>query len=91
MCMEKQIVLKALRTPYLCLLEIALEFASLSKVEKQCIYGVIVEGDTEEAFAEKIERSRDFVTRHKSSGIKRLQYAWAYMDDRLILDMCNYN
>lgn len=89
--LDRNTVLRALKTPYAPLLTLAFTYVSLSRNEMLCVKGCIVDGETEEAFAERIERSRDFVARHKASGIRRLQHAWARMDAQLLCDMCDYN
>lgn len=87
---DKQTALKALRTPYTALLELALSFVTLSESESLCLKGVVIDRKTEEAFAEQIERSRDFVKRHKLAAIDRVRAAWSEMDKQLISDMCDY-
>lgn len=88
---DRDVVLKALKTPYATLLSLAFTYVSLTKSEMLCIKGCIIEGETEEKFAETIERSRDFVSRKKASAIRKIQYAWARMDDQLLHDICDYN
>ena len=63
--LDKEIVIKALRTPYAPLRELALSYASLSRDEMCCLIGCIVDGKTNEEFAEEIERSPKFVSRHR--------------------------
>lgn len=88
--LDKEIVIKALRTPYAPLRELALSYASLSRDEMRCVIGCIVDGKTNEEFAEEIERSPKFVSRHRGEGLRRLQYAWARIDAQLLADMIDY-
>ena len=88
--LEKEIVIKALRTPYAPLCELALSLASLSRDELRCVIGCIVDGKTNEELAEEIERSPKFVSRHRGEGVRRLQYAWAKIDAGLLADMIDY-
>lgn len=88
--LDKEIVIKALRTPYAPLRELALSLASLSRDEMRCVIGCVVDGKTNEELAEEIERSPKFVSRHRGEGVKRLQYAWAKIDEQLLADMVDY-
>ena len=88
--LDKEIVIKALRTPYAPLRELALSYASLSRDEMRCLIGCIVDGKTNEEVAEEIERSPTFVSRHRGEGLRRLQYAWARIDAQLLTDMIDY-
>lgn len=88
--LDKEIVIKALRTPYAPLRELALSYASLSRDEMRCLIGCVVDRKTNEEFAEEIERSPKFVSRHRGEGLRRLQYAWARIDAQLLADMVDY-
>lgn len=88
--LDKNIVVKALRTPYAPLRELALSYVSLSRDEMRCVIGCIVDRKTNEELAEEIERSPKFVSRHRGEGLRRLQYAWAKIDAQLIADMVDY-
>lgn len=73
---DRETVIKALRTPYKRVLDFAMSYVSLSRKERECIYSVIVEGNTEEAAAEMMEVSRDFVAKHKTAGLNKIMRAW---------------
>ena len=88
--LDKDIVVKALRTPYAPLRTLALSYASMSRDEMRCVIGCIVDGKTNEELAEEIERSPKFVSRHRGEGLRRLQYAWAKIDAQLLADMVDY-
>ena len=88
--LDREIVIKALRTPYAPLRELALSYASLSRDEMRCVIGCVVEGKTNEQLAEEIDRSPKFVSRHRGEGLRRLQYAWARIDAQLLADMIDY-
>lgn len=88
--LDKDTVIKALRTPYAPLRELALAYVSLSQDEMRCVIGCIVDGKTNEVLAEELERSPKFVSRHRGEGLRRLQYAWAKLDKQLLADMIDY-
>ncbi len=88
--LDKDTVIKALRTPYAPLRELALAYVSLSQNEMRCVIGCIVDGKTNEVLAEELERSPKFVSRHRGEGLRRLQYAWAKLDKQLLADMIDY-
>lgn len=88
--LDKDVVIKALRTPYAPLRELALSYASMSRDEMRCLIGCVVDRKTNEEFAEEIERSPKFVSRHRGEGLRRLQYAWARIDAQLLADMVDY-
>lgn len=89
--LDKDVVIKALRTPYAPLRELALSYASLSRDEMRCVIGCVVEGYTNEEYAEMIDRSPKFVSRHRNAAIKRLQYAWVMLDKQLLMDLTDYD
>lgn len=77
---DKQIVLKALRTPYKRVLDFAMTYVSMSKKERECVFNVIVDGETEETAAEMMGVSRDFVAKHKASGLEKIAKAWEHCE-----------
>ena len=87
---DKEIVVKALRTPYAPLRVLAMSYVSLSRDEMRCVIGCIVDGKTNEELAEELERSPKFVSRHRGEGLRRLQYAWTKLDPKLLADMVDY-
>lgn len=88
--LEKDVVLRALRTPYAPLRDRALSCVSLSHDELRCVIGCVVDGYTNEELAEKIERSPKFVSRHRTEGMHRIATAWAMIDADLIAEMTDY-
>lgn len=74
--LDKKTTLKALKTPYRRVLDFAMTYVSLSKKERECVFCVIVEGNTEEAVAEMLDVSRDYVARHKATGLAKIMRAW---------------
>jgi DNA-binding CsgD family transcriptional regulator len=78
--MEKDTVIKALRTPYRRPLEFALTYASLSEREETCLRATLIEHRTEEAAAEHLGYSRDYVTKHKKHALEKLCRAWDYCE-----------
>lgn len=80
MTMDKETVIRALRTPYRRPLEFALTYASLTDKESICLRATLIEGRTEEAAAEALEFSRDFVTKHKRRALDKLCRAWDYCE-----------
>ena len=77
---DKTTVIKALRTPYKRVLDFAMTYVSLSKKERDCVFCVIVEGNTEEAAAEMMDVSRDFVAKHKAAGLAKIMRAWEHCE-----------
>ena len=69
-------VVHALRTPYKKPLELAFEYVSLTRSERRIIDAVYIGGLTEEAAAEEMEVSRDFVAKHKRRALEKLAQAW---------------
>lgn len=88
--LDTDTVVRALRTPYTPLRELALACVSLSRYEYRCVYGCVIEGYTNEELAELIDRSPKFVSRHKNDALRRLSSAWARMDKQLLADMLDY-
>ena len=41
---------------------------------------MIVEGNTEEAAAEMMDVSRDFVAKHKAAGLAKIMRAWQHCE-----------
>lgn len=78
--MEKETVLRALRTPYHRPLDFALTYASLTDKEEKCLRATLIEGRTEEEAAEMLDYSRDFVTKHKKRAVEKLCRAWDYCE-----------
>lgn len=74
--MDKKTVLKALRSPYKPVLDYALTYVALSDKERLCVSECVIKDNTEEETAYKIQRSRDFVAKHKKKGIDRICKAW---------------
>lgn len=77
---DKQTVIKALKTPYKRVLDFAMTYVSLTKKEHDCVFCVIVEGNTEEAAAEIMDVSRDFVAKHKAAGLAKIMRAWEHCE-----------
>ncbi len=77
---DKQTVIKALKTPYKRVLDFAMTYVSLSRKEHDCVFCVIVEGNTEEAAAEIMDVSRDFVAKHKAAGLAKIMRAWEHCE-----------
>lgn len=86
--LSKENVIRALRTPYRKPLEVAFEYVSLTRRERECVRSVYVDGLTEEACAEEMGVSRDFVAKHKKRALQKLSQAWDGLD--LIQVLCNY-
>ena len=78
--MDRETVIRALRTPYRRPLDFALTYASLTAMEEKCLRATLIDGCTEEFAAEKLEFSRDFVTKHKKRALDMLQRAWDYCE-----------
>lgn len=76
--MDKDTVVKALKSPYKPMLDYAMTYVSLSDKERICIEECIIKDYTEEETAEKIEKSRDYVAKYKASGLAKIQKAWQY-------------
>ena len=72
--------MRALRTPYRRPLDFALTYASLTEKEEKCLRATLIDGQTEEAAAEALAFSRDFVTKHKRRALDKLQRAWDYCE-----------
>lgn len=77
---DKQTVIKALKTPYKRVLDFAMTYVSLTKKEHDCVFCVVVEGNTEEAAAEIMDVSRDFVAKHKAAGLAKIMRAWEHCE-----------
>ncbi len=88
--LDRVTAIKALRTPYVPLRELALSFVSLSKVERECLIGCYIDDLTNEELAERLERSPKFVSRHRNAAVSRLCSAWGRVDKSLIDDMIDY-
>lgn len=73
----KQVAIKALRTPYKPILDYALTYVSLSDKERSCVELCLVRGNTEEETADRLQRSRDFVAKHKKRGFEKVCQAWS--------------
>ena len=74
--LSKEDVVRALRTPYKKPLELAFEYVNLTRTERQCIDTVYIDGLTEEAAAEEMDVSRDYVAKHKKRALQKLAQAW---------------
>ena len=74
--LSKGDVVHALRTPYKKPLELAFEYVSLTRSERRIIDAVYIDGLTEEAAAEEMEVSRDYVAKHKRRALEKLAQAW---------------
>ena len=74
--LDKKDVIRALHTPYRKPLELAFEYVSLTRRERACIEAVYIDGLTEEAAAEEMGVSRDFVAKHKKHALRKLAQAW---------------
>ena len=74
--LDKKDVVRALQTPYRKPLELAFEYVSLTRRERACIEAVYIDGLTEEAAAEEMGVSRDYVARHKQHALQKLAQAW---------------
>ena len=74
--LSKGDVVHALRTPYKKPLELAFEYVSLTRSERRIINAVYIDGLTEEAAAEEMEVSRDYVAKHKRRALEKLAQAW---------------
>ena len=74
--LSKGDVVRALRTPYKKPLELAFEYVSLTRSERRIIDAVYIDGLTEEAAAEEMEVSRDYVAKHKRRALEKLAQAW---------------
>ena len=88
--LAKDVVTRALRTPYANLRDRALSDVSLSHDEIRCVIGCVVDGYTNEELAEMIERSPKFVSRHRTEGLHRIAAAWAKLDADMIAEMIDY-
>ena len=87
---DREIAIRALRTPYAPLRELALSFVSLTQNERACLIGCYIDDLTNEALAEKLQRSPKFVSRYRNAALERVCAAWARMDKSLIDDMVDY-
>ena len=74
--LDKKDVIRALHTPYRKPLELAFEYVSLTRRERACIEAVYIDSLTEEAAAEEMGVSRDFVAKHKKHALRKLAQAW---------------
>lgn len=74
--LSKGDVVHALRTPYKKPLDLAFEYVSLTRSERRIIDAVYIDGLTEEAAAEEMEVSRDYVAKHKRRALEKLAQAW---------------
>ena len=74
--LSKGDVVHALRTPYKKPLELAFEYVSLTRSERRIIDAVYIDGLTEEAAAEEMEVSLDYVAKHKRRALEKLAQAW---------------
>jgi DNA-directed RNA polymerase specialized sigma24 family protein len=74
--LSKEDVVRALRTPYKKPLELAFEYVNLTRTERRCIDAVYIDGLTEEAAAEEMDVSRDYVAKHKKRALQKLAQAW---------------
>ena len=74
--LSKRDVVHALRTPYKKPLELAFEYVSLTRSERRIIDAVYIDGLTEDAAAEEMEVSRDYVAKHKRHALEKLAQAW---------------
>lgn len=88
--LDRITAIKALRTPYVPLRELALSFVSLSQHERACLVGCYIDDLTNEALAEQLQRSAKFVSRHRNAALDRVCAAWARVDKSLIDDMIDY-
>ena len=87
---DREIAIKALRTPYVPLRELALSFVSLTQNERACLIGCYIDDLTNEALAEQLQRSPKFVSRYRNAALERVCAAWARVDKSLIDDMIDY-
>ncbi len=74
--LDKKDVIRALRTPYRKPLELAFEYVNLTRREREIIECIYIEGLTEEAAAEEMGVSRDYVAKHKKRALQKLAQAW---------------
>ena len=74
--LSKGDVVRALRTPYKKPLGLAFEYVSLTRSERRIIDAVYIDGLTEEAAAEEMDVSRDYVAKHKRRALEKLAQAW---------------
>lgn len=86
--LDKNIVLKALKSPYKRILDFAMTYVNLTEKEQECVQICCIEDVTEELAAERLQVSRDYVAKHKKKGIIKLQQAWKYCE--LIPILTNY-
>lgn len=76
--LDKQTVIQALKCPSKPLLDYALSYVNLTRFESICINLCIIQDITELEAADEINKSRDFVAKHKKQGIERIQKAWEH-------------
>ena len=88
--LDRVTAIKALRTPYAPMRELALSMVSLTKHERACLIGCYIDDLTNEELAEQLERSPKFVSRYRNAALNRVCAAWARMDRSLIDDMIDY-
>lgn len=69
-------VIHALRTPFRKPLELAFEYVNLTRREREIIGRIYIDGLTEEAAAEEMGVSRDYIAKHKKHALGRLAQAW---------------
>lgn len=74
--LAKRDVIRALRTPYRKPLELAFEYVNLTRREREIIGYIYIDGLTEEAAAEEMGVSRDYVAKHKKHALRKLAQAW---------------
>ena len=74
--LDKKDVIRALHTPYRKPLELAFEYVNLTRRERACIEAVYIDGLTEEAAAEEMGVSRDYIAKHKKHALQKLAQAW---------------
>lgn len=77
---SKEVAIKALETPYKPILDYTLTYVSLSDKERSCVEPCLVRGNTEEETADRLQRSRDFVAKHKKRGFEKVCKAWGKVE-----------
>ncbi len=78
--LDREIVLKALKSPYKHILDFAMTYVSLTEKERECVFICCVDDVTEEQASERLQVSRDFVAKHKKKGLVKIQQAWKYCE-----------
>lgn len=78
--LQKEIVLKALKSPYKRVIEFALTYVNLNDREKQIINYCFVSNFTAEETAEKLDISVSSVCKMKSSILIKIQKSWVYCE-----------